>query len=525
MESKPISAFLGVNTKVPDESMKTDKGWWLRDALNVVIRNDGSIQRRAAAVREVAVAAPHSLYGDLLVRAGALYRVTFSPYTETLLQVLASNAPMSYAQIGECIYCTNGVDALRVTAATVKPWALPAPSAPTCSGIGGGLTPGNHLVQTAFYDESTGVEGCLSPAVEVTTSDLLGGIRVTVPGAPTGATHFRVYISRADGGVLQLAAEVAAIDPMADVVLTPTGAAAHFRVEAPLPPGSRVFAYNQRLCVIDGGTLYIGAPFRHGYYEPATGAVYFRKQIKVAIGNVAAGQSGGIYVVTDKTVFLRGGDPQQPEVVDATIPLGAVPGTEFEHPSESIVGWFSDYGIVQADANGGIKVPMESIKVTPPASGVSTVVRYRNVPYAVSCNWCLNLDTTAASRFDWPAFTSADGGRATFVDGVYSLMESGRVDAVIDLGKESFGTEKEKQVPSCYIGVASEDAMVLVAGDGTTEYEYPARSFSEELDIHRVDLGRGLRVNWLNLKIKNQLGADFALSSLSFVPLASHRRI
>jgi hypothetical protein len=76
-----------------------------------------------------------------------------------------------------------------------------------------------------------------------------------------------------------------------------------------------------------------------------------------------------------------------------------------------------------------------------------------------------------------------------------------------------------------YLAVASDDVMILrVEADGE-DYFYEARSSSNELSNHRVDLGRGLEgVNW-SFSLLNKNGADFDLESLQFVPIVKKRRI
>ena len=67
--------------------------------------------------------------------------------------------------------------------------------------------------------------------------------------------------------------------------------------------------------------------------------------------------------------------------------------------------------------------------------------------------------------------------------------------------------------------------MPIVTLPNGAEYEYTARSVSEDLQIRRIDTGKGLRANWYGLSFSAREGEDFTLASVSFAPVASTRRI
>ena len=48
MKTQPYGPFLGINNRLPDFSLATDKGYWLREAENVSITNSGNVKRRMA---------------------------------------------------------------------------------------------------------------------------------------------------------------------------------------------------------------------------------------------------------------------------------------------------------------------------------------------------------------------------------------------------------------------------------------------------------------------------------------------
>lgn len=521
---KPVryAVFLGINNKLPPTSLNSEDGRWLADALNVDIDNDGSILRRIGAARVAEVTAPHSLFRDMLVRSGVLYRYTL-PYAETMLRLLSTNERMNYVAIGEQTFMSNGTDGLRIDCnGDVVPWALPAPAAPTVEPVAGEMSAGDYTVSIAYANCEE--VGCVSPAAVVSTVEpLTGGVRVHLPAGVEGATHIKVYVSGNGGNVPMLHSTVEVGTPSIDILTAPTGGEASRQIEAPLPAGSRIFEFNGRLCSVSGKSLYIGQPYRHGYYLPLSGVILFHDDISVAVGN-----QDGIYVAAgSKTYFLAGQDIEAGEVtVRDVFNFGAVPGTEYAHPENPLVGWFSHEGLVVAAPSGEAKVIMDGVSLSDvPASGRSIVLTGDRRDRVVSCGYCVNLGSGAATRYEGFDFTSSGSTYTTKADGIYLIGEAESVNAEIDLGAENFGVEQEKRMPAIYLGASSTDPLVAAVGVvGGVAYDYYARSSSEALDVHRIDPGKGLRGNWFNIVVKNN-GDEFKLASVSFAPVASNRRI
>lgn len=523
MKTIAYKKFLGVNNKLPPTSLSTEDGRWLADAVNVDIDNDGSVVRRIGTERVAAVTAPHSMFGNLLVRAGVLYKFQF-PYAETMQRLLSNNKRMSYAKIGDQVFMSNGTDALRVDCnGEVVPWALSAPPAPTIAPIAGEMSPGKYMVSIAYANCEE--VGCMSEASVVDCIGALeGGVRVTLPDGVEGATHIKVYISGNGGNVPMLHSTIEIGVASVDIVTAPTGNEGSRKIEAALPAGSRIFEYNGRLCSVSGRSMYIGQPYRHGYYLPLSGVIHFHDNITAAVGN-----QDGVYVAAgNKTYFIAGLDIESGEtMVRDVFNFGAVPGTEFSHPEKPLVGWFSDKGMVIATPGGEASLMMESVEVTPPASGVSVVLTGDRRDRVVSCGWSVNLANNAATRYTGFNFTSHYGGYATAADGIHLIGALAEVDASIDFGREDFGAEEEKRMPVMYLGASSGFPLVASIGQaGGVAYDYTARSSSETIDIHRIDPGKGLRANWFSISLRNSnSGDDFKLASVSFGPVASSRRI
>lgn len=523
MKTAKIKKFLGINNRLPDNSLATEDGYFLRDAVNVDVLLDGSLRRRKAAALHQAMTAPHSLKHGYLVRDSVLYKVTLPTYSEVLTKVLASNAAMSYAVDGD-LYCTNGTDALRIASdGTAYTWGMATPDAPAVSQIAGTMFKGSYQVAVAYYNATTGEEGGISSSTMFTLTTDNAGLRITVPAASTGATHARIYVSTVNGSIPFFQKQVA-LGGTTDVTAHVTGREAPQRYELPMPAGSRVFFFNGRMCVVNGKTLFYGTPFRHGYYDPVEGRIDFQEDIATAIGN----QDGVFITTATKTYYFAGFSLAEIEMVKNPLPYGAIKGTEFSHPRLAKVGWMSAHGLVIAGEGGQIETPMVSrIDVgTLPASGISAVFDDGDAVRVVSCGWCMNLETGAATRYTGYDFTSIDNGFATKSDGLYALNDAADVVASIDMGKHKFDGEELKRMPALYLGGEFYGAMrAVIETSRQGSFEYSARSYDSDLRIQRVDPGKGLKDNWYRIGLHNSNGFDFTLSSVSPATINSERRI
>ena len=528
-----LSNFLGISNRRPDHEMriKTNQiqGDYLRGAVNVEINNVGELERRKIPVLVQALTGPHSLFmldetNGLLVIDSILYAITLPSYTQTLLKVLTSNAAMSYVKQGADTYYSNGTDSGRINGGAAYPIALPTPTAPALSSISGNLLAGYYQVSVSYARYSGGTtaaylleEGGLSDKTQIERTTT-GGIRVTLPSTTSGATHINVYLTAANGEVPQLAAVVSAGTATVDLVALAEGQEAASRRDDPLPAG-RLFMSNGRLCSVKGNMLYIGHPYRPGYYDALAGFVPFAADISVALDAQA-----GIFVAADITRWI----PNEGPVADV-LPYGAVPGTEFSYPDKSIYGWFGAKGIVLAQTSGEVDAVMsDNIELTAPASGFSTIFEDGEFRKVVSCGWCMNLANKAVTRYEDWGFTSFSGDYGTMSDGIYALEAGGAVEWSVDFGKVDLGSDALKHLPNAYLGVQSDDLMQLrvqAPGRYGGDYTYLARGISEDLSMQRIDIGKGLRATWFELSLSGQNGADFSLASIDFPAATTKRRI
>lgn len=523
MNTQPIGPFLGINNRLPDFALHKDKvGDFVRGAINVDLTNAGTFVRRKTASLLQSLTAPHSLHGNLLVIDSALYSATLPNYSQTLVKLLSSNDRMSYVDFNGDTYFSNGTDSGRVSNGDVFPIGLPLPSEPAMAAIPGALPAGWYQVAVSYANSVTGEEGGVSPSQNFhLTSD--GALRITLPAATSGATHINVYVSTLNGSIPLLQTTVATGTISVDVTTIAIGREAVQRYEAPLPAG-RLFLFNGCLCSYKDNVVYEGLPFRPGYYLPSEGGVRFPANVS----NCVPAQNG-IYVVADKTYWIPGTRITTAEgIIQDVLPYGGVYGTEFEAPHKSQYGWFGAKGFVIASTQGEVEAVMtETITVSSlPSEGFSTVFEDGCNRRVVSCGYTLNLENMGVTTYDGWDFTSVNGNYATRTDGIYVFDNQADAKWSINLGKLNFGSENLKHLPAVYAGHASTEPVVLtVTLPNGAEYEYTARSVSEELQIQRIDPGKGLRSNWYGLSFSARKGNDFTLAPVSFAPVDSTRRI
>lgn len=148
--------------------------------------------------------------------------------------------------------------------------------------------------------------------------------------------------------------------------------------------------------------------------------------------------------------------------------------------------------------------------------------------------WVVNVLTGASWQYENFGFNSFAkiGGKyyGAKDDGVY-LLEGATdagvpIAASVNLGRHDFNSQMLKRLESAYMTVGSGNDMQLkvTADDGTT-YTYTARRSDGKLQQQRIDVGRGLKANFMQFEIANTGGADFELAGTEIMAAESTRRI
>ena len=354
-----LGPFLGMNTRLEPHALKVTEGRstvdYVQDALDVVFTNTGRIERAAGTTPIAALAGAHSLWSDgirtLYVLASKLYKITnFATFASTELVTLTSNDAMSYVGFNGEVYYSNGTDIGRLSSADApEPMTLATPTTPTVTTTTGSLPAGWYHVSIS-YTNASGEEGGATPVV-ATQLTSPGGLTITLPGASTGATHFRIYVGNANATVMTLHSSVTTATASVTITAPAStiGASPTTLLLQPMPAGTLTL-HNGRLLSTSGKIITFSEPWNFGLYDPAKNFLAFAEDVSV----VTPAQNG-VYIAADITRWFAGADIANPETVQDILPYGAVPGTTFKHPDNATVGWLSHKGLVLADTAGQAK--------------------------------------------------------------------------------------------------------------------------------------------------------------------------
>jgi len=519
--------WLGINNRLEGHQLNIPgTGSFVADAVNVELTDVRSFRRRDVETRLEAMNGAHSLFKasnghTFLVRDSVLYRITLPTYSETLLKLLTSDAPVSYVEYAGSVYYSNGTDSGRIDAGVWYPMALPTPSAPTLSAISGSLAKGQYRVAVSYINSTTGEEGGLSAASAIDLADG-AGIHVVLPGVASGASHVAIYLSKCNGSVLLYKSMIDQHTSTIDISTEASGREGVQRFEAPLPAGE-LFLFNGCLCSFSAGNVYEGIPYRPGYYLPVEGRIPFPADVS----NVIPAQNG-VYVVADITRWFSGPRMTQADNVVDVLPYGGVPGTAFvaDDKKSILYGWMGARGLVIAGMDGSaISTTEQNVDLDAPERGSSVVLTTRGVRRVVSCGWCVNLQNYGVTRFADFDFNSFIDGYGLKDDGLYALTGGSSLDAHIDLGNDDFGTDLIKKMPYAYLAVASEAPIRITVTVDDDQYEYESDATSGAMEMRRFKFGRGLKHTWFGLTISNTEGANFSLDSVEFYVVPTPRRI
>lgn len=150
--------------------------------------------------------------------------------------------------------------------------------------------------------------------------------------------------------------------------------------------------------------------------------------------------------------------------------------------------------------------------------------------------WVVNTTTgnsTRYEKFGFNSFARIAGKYYGAKEGGVYLLEGDTDDgadiaSMIAVGKQNFGTTNrsaQMRLENCYMAVASDGRLVLKVRAEGREYIYRTRSSSTELQTQRVDIGRGIRANFMEFEIWNENGDDFDIQTLEFAAVVLSRRI
>jgi hypothetical protein len=308
---------LGIDTISADSDMPTDntgKIIAVRDALNVDFNREGWPDTKPGMVRLLTQAGFHSIYArneraPIYAAYGAnLARVTVtgpSSAAMTTIFTLPSLSPLDFDDLnGEVTFSSR--DYLGVIGANdvVRPLCVPdAPGLRCVAATIGGMFAGRYGIAMAWVD-ATGKEGGLGPCAFLDVAEG-GGVSVTMPPFPDGATFARLYRTHANGRILYRAADVP--NGLSPYLLGrgKLGKRAAYQYLRAMKPGDMVRYWRGHLLTAIGNTMQISKALAYHLTDPRHGCFYFPREVAFI-----EGVEGGVYVgqVDDTVLFLGGTD-------------------------------------------------------------------------------------------------------------------------------------------------------------------------------------------------------------------------
>lgn len=216
--------------------------------------------------------------------------------------------------------------------------------------------------------------------------------------------------------------------------------------------------------------------------------------------------------------------------VSADIPLHAAIGAA-EQKLSTISATFPLHASVAAPPSQTYQVQVD-IKtfVSMQASGLLPRLAIPGLDTTAE-TWVTNLDTSATSQFDGYGFNSYgfDGTDywACCESGIYKITgttDAGTfIESQITTGKVSFGAAEKKALPNVWVGVSSNQTLVLKVEAEQGTFYYDATAADPDMQMQRFDLGRGLRSSYYTFTLSAL--DKMELESIKFLPVPSARRV
>lgn len=361
-----LSPFLGVNNRVPEESLaRVERGRrvgnYLRNAVNVDLTDAGTLKRRPGRVKRVATSDAHSLWGDganaYYVDDDTLYRYP----REVVLTGLTPRLRVSYdTDPRGGVFWSNGVQIGRIEGVTAQPLGVDTPNpAPTINAHGDGGLPGGKYIVSVVAVSALGEHSPPTPPEQI---DVPEGGRIEVSGLSGTCA---IFMSPQNGDEMYLVGQTSnAVENI--YVLPAFGPSIQTLGLRKMPAGQIVRWTKGRLLVASGSTLFISHPYAPALHHPIQGRVDLPSRI-----TVMEPCGGGVFIAADKTYFLTNMGAVEGRLPDV-LPYGAIEGTGMRSPWDESVAWFSERGLVIGEPDGSAKnVQEDAVAVGPAEYGAS----------------------------------------------------------------------------------------------------------------------------------------------------------
>lgn len=270
------SAFRGLRNDITSERFEPGD---LAVAQNIDIDSSGRIARRDGySALGIATGGAHSLWANkdgtqCYFGAGAgLYQLTQSSttYSTTLLKTLTTAARISFEQVNDRVYFSNGVDTGVIEQAAVRSWGVAPPALPAITIGTGGMPAGAYLVTMTWLRDDGQESGAPQAiAVQIPADNGMLVFSGMQPPSDPSIVARAIYVSEPNGETMYRALVVAA------GVTSTTYANDTLELNLPLdssllqaaPAGQLVTNYRGCMFVAVGDMLYPSEPFAYERFD------------------------------------------------------------------------------------------------------------------------------------------------------------------------------------------------------------------------------------------------------------------
>jgi len=384
------SFALGMDNRAPDYKLRSDKGYFLRDASNVDVTATGSVKRRrGSTITGLTGSDVHSLWssqnGSFYVNGIQLYSITDTTggLTSTPVTSVQRSSRISYTDAPEGgVYWTDGYQLQRFVGGSSAPVTPLLPSAmptisvvPASSAADGALRTGLYAVVFTAID-GQGRESAPSHPIQIDVPD---GWVIRLSFSLSGANQVAAYVTD-EGGTVPF---FVGVFTGADIVVgyQPEGRACLTYGMQPMPAGSIVRSFNGRLIVANSNILFFSEPFAPGIYKAELG--FFQFPTEITVVEPIQGEQAGLYVVADSTYWLSG-DFTKANLL-TVLPYGAIKGTSVSRADRTACHWMSVRGMISAGPGGTVQnIQEEHVAVSTASSGATLLRDTNGVKQAVA---------------------------------------------------------------------------------------------------------------------------------------------
>lgn len=305
-------------------------------ASNIDLDKTGRMARRAGYTR-VGTGATHSLWAnpqgtECYCMQGAVLNRVNADYSLTPLATLHASTHVSFWQVNERTFFSNGVDTGVVEQGAVRTWGVAPPTLPQVSTTVGAMPAGLYRFTMTFMREDGQESGApLEGQVQVSTGAALQFTRIPVSNDP-GVVAKWIYLSRPNGELLFRAIALLNQTTSAEYANDTTELNLELQTQflQPAPAGQLITWYRGRMFVAVGDVIYPSEPFAHELFDlrayiPLDGRVTLMMPI-MDRELYDTGKNSGLFVGTDKSCgVLVGSQPEDFQYVPKT-DYGAVFG-------------------------------------------------------------------------------------------------------------------------------------------------------------------------------------------------------